>query len=504
MNNLRMKMGKRHVSRSGWFDRRGCFRIVAAAGALLALGWACSLATAADAETAGGGARNEEPLYNERYRPQFHFTAPKNWINDPNGLVYYAGEYHLFYQYNREGRNPHWATRGLSAWWGHAVSRDLVHWEHLPVTPIRSGSGSGVVDYGNRAGFGDGEEDVLVAFWHGSLSYSRDRGRTWTHWEGNPFLPGHADPYVFRHEPTQHWILISFIWPDKPHEFLFYRSRDLRRWERTSVYDGKLRECPSMFELPVEGEDTRKWVFHSGNGEYVIGDFDGREVIEDQHAGTFRLDWGHFYASQCWHGRPPGDDRTIHIAWMRGAPFPPDMPFNQQLTFPCELTLRRLPEGLRVCRRPVREIARLYDRVVLAKDNLTLHPGENPLEGLAGDLFDIELVAAMGQAESVELTVRGASIRYDRESGRLHCGPKSAPLKAADGRLKLRVLVDRASIEVFADQGQVAISYGFLPDPENRAYGLHVRGGAVNIESLRVTSLRSAWRPRTAAANEKM
>jgi sucrose-6-phosphate hydrolase SacC (GH32 family) len=441
---------------------------------------------------AAAKAATAKTLYDEPYRPQFHFTAPRNWINDPNGLIYYDGEYHLMYQYNRESRDPHWNTKGLSAWWGHAVSRDLMHWEHLPVTSIRDSSGSGVVDRGNTAGFGKGDEDVLVVFHSGNLSYSRDRGRTWTPYEGNPILPKHADPYVFRYAPTKQWILVSFLWPDKPNEFLFYSSSDLRNWTRVSTYDGKLHECPSMFELPVEGEATRKWIFHSGNGEYLIGTFDGERVHEEP--GKFRLDYGDFYASQCWHGRPPGDERTIQIAWMINGSFPADMPFNQQLTFPCELTLRRLPEGLRVCRQPVREIARLYDRVVVARDNTTLRPGENLLETVDADLVDLEIDADLDETSRLVLTLRGERIVYDPAAAKLQCGSKSAPLKLPTRRIRLRVLLDWASIELFADQGQVALTHGFLPKQGNQALVLATEGGGARIHLLRVRSLHSAWR----------
>jgi len=406
--------------------------------------------------------------YGERYRPQFHFTAPKNWINDPNGLIYYDGEYHLMYQYNREGRGPQWATKGLCAWWGHAVSTDLVHWKHLPVTSIHASSGSGVVDRGNTSGLGEGKEDVLVAFYGGWLSYSRDRGRTWTPYKGNPILPKHADPYVFRHEPTKRWILVSFIWPDKPHEFLFYKSTNLRDWTRTSVYAGRLRECPSLFELPVEGEDVRKWIFHSGNGEYVIGTFDGERVREE--AGKFRLDWGDFYASQCWNGRPPGDGRTIQIAWMINGSFP----------------------GMR--RQPVREIARLYERVVVKRDDAVLKPGKDLLEGVEGELFDIELEADLKAPARLVLTLRGERVVYDPAAGKLHCGPKSAPFDLRGRRFRLRALLDRASIELFAGRGQVALTRNFLPRPEDRKLALKTEGGTARVRRLRVRVLRSAWR----------
>ena len=235
------------------------------------------------------------------------------------------------------------------------------------------------------------------------------------------------------------------------------------------------------------------WVLHSGNGEYVLGGFDGERVQEDEGAGKLRLDWGDFYASQCWQGSPPGDNRVIHIAWLMWYGFPSDLPCNQQLTFPCELTLRRLPEGLRVCRQPVREIARLYDRELIARDHVLLLPGTNLLQGVAGDLLDIEFEADLQEANTLDLTVRGERITYDRKAARLHCGKKSAPLALPSGRLHLRVLVDRLSLEVFADQGQVAITHGFVPKPEDRTLALVVSASAARIQTIHVRSLRSAW-----------
>jgi sucrose-6-phosphate hydrolase SacC (GH32 family) len=430
-------------------------------------------------------------LYDEPYRPQFHFTAPRSWINDPNGLIYFDGEYHLMYQCNPGSREPHWDTEGLIAWWGHAVSTDLVHWEHLPLTSIHDGSGSGVVDVGNTAGFGSGDEDVLLAFHGRDVSYSRDRGRTWTAYEGNPVLPGRWDPHVFRHEPTGQWILVSFV--DNPDRCLFYRSDDLRHWNPTSGYDG-LHECPVLFELPVEGEAARKWVLHPASGEYRIGTFNG-ERFHEESCGA-RLDYGDFYAAHLWHGRSPGDGRTIQIAWMNEGAFPAEMPFNQQLTFPYEVTLRRLPEGLRVCRRPVREIAHLVDRVVTACDDVTLRPGENLLQGVEGDLYDLDIDADLEGTGRLVLTLRGERVVYDPAAETLQCGPRSAPLRLPSRRLRLRVLLDRASIEVFADHGQIAIAHCFFPEPGDRALALETQGGNARVRRLRVRSLRSAWRSR--------
>jgi fructan beta-fructosidase len=436
------------------------------------------------------------PTFHERYRPQVHFTAAANWINDPNGLIYYKGEYHIFYQLNMNAREACWNT-GDKPRWGHAVSTDLLRWQHLPVTSIQSGSGSAVLDAGNTAGFGKGTEDVWVAFYRGCLSFSTDCGLTWTPYGGNPVLPKAADPYVFRHEPSGQWIMVTFIHPEARRDFCIYRSDDLRNWTLASVRKGESHECPCLFELPVEGSDETRWILHGGNGEYRVGQFDGTDFTPE--SGRHRMDWGHFYASQIWTNTQQASGRTLQIAWMNGANFPPEMPFNQQLTFPCELTLRRLPEGLRVCRTPVREIETLHE-ATRHWSATVLVPGDNPLAGVEGDGFDLLIEARLAETSELWLTLQGLILRYIPAQQILCLGAHVdtheplavTPLRLPDDRLRLRVLVDRASIEVFADQGQVALTQNCFPPADNRSLSLTACGGPVHLDRLIVHTLASA------------
>ncbi|HET6410033.1 MAG TPA: glycoside hydrolase family 32 protein, partial [Chthoniobacteraceae bacterium] len=216
-----------------------------------------------------------DELYRERFRPQFHFTPERNWINDPNGMVYFEGEYHLFYQYNPFG--DRWGHMS----WGHAVSRDLVHWKHLPLAlPEEDGimifSGSAVVDWKNTSGFGSDGKPPLVAIYTGHrerhqdqrIAYSNDRGRTWTKYSGNPVLDlkmaDFRDPKVFWDEKTSHWIMVVALSTEK--KIHLYGSSNFREWKYLSEFgpagavDG-LWECPDLFPLPIDGEsNSQKWV----------------------------------------------------------------------------------------------------------------------------------------------------------------------------------------------------------------------------------------------------
>ena len=242
---------------------------------------------------------DDDKLYGETYRPQFHFTARDGWLNDPNGLVYFAGEYHLFFQHN-----PKASTWG-SMTWGHAVSTDLVHWQQMPnaIEPDALGtifSGSAVVDWENTAGFKVWSEPALVAMYTAAggsspesegqpftqcLAYSNDRGRTWVKYAGNPVLPHivgeNRDPKVIWYAPEQVWVMALFL---DGHNFALFTSPDLKEWERiqTLAIPGS-SECPDFFPLPLDGEASKlKWVFTAANGKYLVGDFDGHKFAPQQ------------------------------------------------------------------------------------------------------------------------------------------------------------------------------------------------------------------------------
>ncbi len=446
-----------------------------------------------------------DKLYEETYRPQFHFTAQKNWLNDPNGLVYYGGEYHMFFQHNPSGIN--WGNMT----WGHAVSPDMLHWKQLPnaIEPDALGtifSGSAVVDVNNTAGFQTGDEKVLVVFYTSagsfapgkppftqSIAFSNDRGRTWTKYAKNPII-GHIkgrnrDPKVIWHAPTRKWIMALFL---DGHEFTLLSSSDLKLWTRLCDIDMPgVSECPDIFELPVDGDTKRtKWVFWGGNGNYCLGTFDGRTFTKESE--PLRSEWGNNgYAGQSWSDVPPADGRRLQILWMRGSRFP-DMPFNQQMSFPCEVTLRTFPEGIRLCRQPVREIERIRGRHQHWADAM-VKPGENVLAKVTGRLFEIRADIAVGNAAEVGVTARGIPVVYDTKAGKLSCLGKSAPLAPIAGGIQLRILVDRASIEVFANNGKIVMSYALPLAPNNRSIELFAREGNAKLESLDVWELRSIW-----------
>lgn len=445
-----------------------------------------------------------QTAYRETYRPQFHFTPKTNWTNDPNGLIYYKGEYHLFFQHNPFGID--WGNMT----WGHAISRDLVHWKQLPhaLHPDELGtifSGSGVVDWNNTGGFQTGDESVLVNFYTSagshapkevpftqSIAYSNDRGRSWTKYEGNPVIVhivgSNRDPKVIWHAPTQKWVMALYL---DQNDYALFGSTNLKEWTRLSDLQLPDTECPDIFELPVDGDpDNTKWVFWGAAGKYYVGSFDGTTFTPEDDA--HRSDYGaNFYAAQTWSDVPESDGRCIQIAWMSGSK-PPDMPFNQQMSFPCALTLRTTSEGIRLHREPVAEIENIHDYTHGWSD-LALKPGENLLAGLTGELFDIRAEIALNDAAAVGFNIRGEDVCYDVAEQQLTFLERSGPLAPQDGKISLQILVDRISIEAFGNAGELSMTSYFLPDLNNADIGIYADGGTARLVSLKVHELRSSW-----------
>ncbi len=435
------------------------------------------------------------PLYQESLRPQFHFTArqwtmdrlnpgPKEegWLNDMNGLIYYDGEYHLFAQ----------------RWWKcwiHAVSRDLVHWTELQPAfweeKSESGAQSGtcVVDYKNTSGLSpDNANPPMVAFWSRNdnrtfcVSYSLDHGRTWKYYEKNPIMVyPERDPKVFWYAPGNHWVMMMY----GNNQYHIFTSTNLLAWKDEHHPLPNSYECPDFFELPVDGNrDNMKWVMIQGNGNYSVGTFDGIQFKEE--TARYACDIGpNFYATQTWANTDTGDGRRIQAAWMRSSDFP-EMPFNQQVSFPCELTLRSTPNGPRIFREPIKEIALLHNgqdswanRLLNANDVLPLEP--------AGRLFHIRAEVNIPAGARLTFNIRGITVILTSKT--IQSGTSPAPVM---DRIKtVEMLVDRTSIETFINQGEISSTRFVLPN-EN---GLSVKaeGGAVTIQSLTIYPLNSAW-----------
>lgn len=450
--------------------------------------------------------------YNETLRPQFHFTAREGWLNDPNGLVFYKGEYHLFFQHN-----PFGTTWGNMTW-GHAVSTDLVHWTQLAnaLEPDALGtmfSGSAVVDWKNTAGFQTGTELPLIALYTAAgntspaskgkpstqcLAYSNDCGRTWTKYGVNPVVAnitaGNRDPKVIWHEATGRWIMALYVGEpienDTLHMIYFLSSPDLKQWTLLSKVDGFF-ECPDLFELTVQDDNgNTRWVLFGADGRYVVGRFDGKQFVTE--SGKHMGDWGgNFYAAQTYSDIPASDGRRILVGWMINGTYP-DMPFNQQMTFPCELTLRAFADGIRLCKNPVREIDLLYGKTHRWAD-VTVNPGDNPLASVTGSLFDVEAEIEPGNATEFGFDIRGHKVSYIVGDHELLCLGRGARLEPIDNRIKVRLLVDRASVEVFGNDGRVASSSCFLPKRDTLPFYFYANGGTVRIVSLKVHELKSSW-----------
>lgn len=442
--------------------------------------------------------KNRENLYREELRPQFHFSSRRGWNNDPNGLVYYAGEYHLFYQHNPYG----WSWGNMH--WGHAVSRDLVHWKELPIAlyPDERGtmfSGSAVVDWHNTAGFQSGKEKALVCIFTAAgkpftqgLAYSNDRGRTWTKYEKNPVLPHvlgeNRDPKVIWYAPEKKWIMALYL--DK-HDYALFESRNLKSWQKVcDVAFPGTTECPEFFEIAVDGERRNtRWAFYGGNGRYLVGRFDGRTFTPE--AGPHPLNFGNcFYASQTFNDIPARDGRRLLIPW--GQVALPGMPFNQMMGLPVELTLQTTGAGLRLAVNPVRELASLRTKTIKLKPQ-PLRPGTNPLADVQGELLDVEAEISLGTAKQITFNLRGELVTYDVLRKELKCLNKTATLEPVAGSIQLRLLVDRVAMDVFGNHGSLYLPMGKILDTENRKLGLTVEGGEAQLKSLRVHTLKSAW-----------
>lgn len=404
------------------------------------------------------------PPADDPQRPAFHFTSQRGWLNDPNGMVYAQGEWHLYYQHNPYG----WAWGNMH--WGHTVSKDLLHWEELPIAiyPRKYGdwafSGSAVVDRQNTSGWKTGTDDLLVGAYTSTgrgecMVYSNDRGRTWTEFAGNPVVKHSGrDPRLLWHAASKQWVMAVYTEEGKKQLIAFYTSPDLKAWTFRSKIDGYY-ECPDLFEL------DGKWVLLAADGKYVLGGFDGATFVPDGPKQTL---WhGAFYASQTFSDAPDG--RRIQVGWARGADFP-GRPFNQQMNLPVELTLKRTPDGPRLRAVPVKELEQRRAKKHEWKGELK--PGENPLAGIRAELADVDLAFRPGTAERVTLELRGVSVTWDGRREELRCRGLSFPLKPVDGVIRLRAIVDRGSIELFANDGLVAACVPCLPSRSQTLFKL--------------------------------
>jgi fructan beta-fructosidase len=341
--------------------------------------------------------------YDEQYRPQFHFSPPQQWMNDPNGMVYFDGEYHLFYQHYPDSNV--WGPMH----WAHAISKDMVHWENLPIAlfPDSLGyifSGSAVVDRNNTSGFGENGQPPLVAMftYHDmagekagrkdyqsqAIAYSNDRGRTWKKYSGNPVLPNPGnvkdirDPKLIWDNSSQQWVVTLAVGDHVE----FWGSPNLKNWSHLSNFGkeygghGGVWECPDLFPVQVDASTDKKWVLivninpgapNGGSGtQYFIGNFDGKNFVMDpsfaknvEKGNGVWLDYGKDnYAGVTWSDVLESDGRRLLLGWMSNweyATVVPTKAWRSACTVPRALILKNTPEGYRLSSQPVKELESL-------------------------------------------------------------------------------------------------------------------------------------------------
>lgn len=447
-----------------------------------------------------GQLAGHDSLYREKNRPRLHFTSRRGWNNDPNGLLYYEGEYHLFYQHNpyeREWGNMHW---------GHAVSRDLVHWEELPVAlyPDRCGtafSGSAVVDYDNTAGFNRGNTPAMIALYTADtpdkqvqcLAYSLDHGRTWEKYAGNPVIDSKVkwnskdtrDPKVFRYAPNDEWVMVL----NERDGHSIYTSTDLKDWTYSSHVTG-FWECPELFELPVDGNPGHtKWVMYGASGTYMIGSFDGRTFTPE--AGKYYYTTGSIYAAQTYTGIPSADGRRIQIGWGRISH--PGMPFNGIMLLPTELTLRTTKEGVRLFSYPVKEVDTLQGNGS-GWTSLSAPEATDKLRAFSNaDCLRIKFTLHLSHATDAGLNLFGQSLlRYDLNSNQVN-GVFYSPEDRTSTDITADIILDRTSVEVFIDRGAYSYSMERRAN-DNNPEGFLFWGNNIEVKHLEVYPMKSIWK----------
>jgi fructan beta-fructosidase len=466
----------------------------------------------------------------EQHRQLIHFSPERNWMNDPNGLVFYRGLYHLFFQYNPEGPRP------ANMSWGHATTTDLVHWTERPLA-IAQGedeyifSGSVVVDHLNTSGFGTGAEPPMVAIYTSayhdgrqaqSLAFSNDEGTTWTKYAANPVLDrgSHAfrDPHVFRFGSAgeARWIMVAVEAAD--HQVVVYESADLISWAFLSSFgpsnaaDG-LWECPDLFELPIDGDpDRTQWVLivsvnpggpAGGSAmQYFVGDFDGVSFTSSSDLSW--VDWGHdLYAGVTFDNAPLG--RRILIAWLNNWEYAdqvPTMPWRGGQSLPRELGLVWIDGVPRLSQQIPAEVLNTVSRIDAPEFRGPLLGDRDLPAGLTsiievtfreGDASEFGVEVLKHGDESTRVAYSGGRLTVDRStSGRADIHPAfggiaSSPVALLDGELHLQIVVDTASVEVFAQGGSVCMSdQVFTSGTTPGRASLFSRGGITEIVGLTV------------------
>lgn len=476
-------------------------------------------------------AAQKQTLFHETYRPQFHFTPSKNWMNDPNGLIYKNGLYHLFFQHNPFGNV--WGHMS----WGHATSKDLIHWDELPVAIAEENgimifSGTAVLDKNNTSGFANAKNSQpLVAIYTGhtdtlqtqNLAFSNDDGLTWKKYAGNPVLNLHKkdfrDPNVFWYEPKQEWIMA--VSQPNEHQISFYASGNLMQWKKLSDFGPRgdtsgVWECPDLMQVPIEGEAGKtKWVlFTSQNStmQYFVGEFDGIQFLEDHPSTTIhKQDHGtDYYAAVAYHNTI--DKQPISIGWVNNWEYAnaiPTKPWKSAMSLPRKLSVKKREGDWVLVQQPIGALTSLRGPVQNTADK---NVKQNLLLPFSGSSYELSL-QMLSQPNTVAgiRVAMGAygyfEIGYDSKTEQIYIdrshtvndfnkkyaaiAKSGTILKPENGKIALRIFVDASIVEVYSADGTVVLTAQVFPEKIDKYIQLFSDGTATQFKNIRFWQMKS-------------
>jgi fructan beta-fructosidase len=446
------------------------------------------------------------PFYQEALRPIYHFTPRRGFNNDPNGMVYYNGEYHLCYQHN-----PYDVVVGNQNW-GSAVGTDLVHWQELPEAVYgdalgQAWSGSSVVDSNNSAGFGS---NAIVSFYTSagghsnnnlmsqgqlfgqSLAYSLDSGRTFIKYTNNPVVPNvvgdNRDPKVIWYAPGNKWVMVFWL---QNNDFGFFSSTNLINWTQTSTFTfPNVIEVPELFQLPLDGNtNNQPWIFYAGAGHYYVGQFDGNAFTAQ--FGPYSIRAGNcFAAGQTFNNMPASDGRRILMANATGNY--PGMPFNAGMDFPVQLTLQTTGSTPLIYVNPANEVA-LLRISTNAWPAQALPNGVNAMSNTAGEAFELDARFQPGTSARVTFNLGGTAVTYNNINQGVDCEGITNALSPVNGVVELHFLVDRGFLEIYCNAGLLYMPMSITPVAGPQPSSLVATGTGAQLVSMNLYDLGSAW-----------
>ena len=478
----------------------------------------------------------QSKLYKEQYRPQFHFTPEKNWINDPNGLVYYKGQYHLFYQYNPFGNV--WGHMS----WGHAISKDLIHWKHLPVAiPEENGimifSGTCVADIKNTSGFGRNGQVPLVAVYTGHIegvnqsqhiAYSLDDGHTWTKYDKNPVLDLHKkdfrDPKIFWCALKNYWVMAVML--PVEHIVQFYSSKNLKDWNLLSEFGpagdtSGVWECPDLTQVPIETmPGKKKWLLQmsmNGTMQYFVGEFDGVKFANESAADKiYRPDYGpDYYAAIC-YGQLPVNHKPISIGWINNWNYANDIPttpWKGAMSIPRTLSVKKVNGEWLLVQKPIGVITAQRSNPSSQKNIIVNNSKRLPLKSQQFEM-KFTISATNSTYAGVRISVNDNTyfeIGYDGLNNRVYADRSKTPnrnfnkafnemityaeriLPEKKSTIQFHIFYDHSIVEIFVNDGDAVFTFQLFPLEKDNGVELFSKNDATNFHSVDLWQLKSIW-----------